>query len=146
MKFKLFEFRWAEKVDPERGCFYLTRWVLTLFGYSIRLHHWINDDDQRYYHDHPWWMLIFILKGGYTDYSPLENNIPGQNFDHLHFGSFRFRKADHKHTVVVDKGGCWSLLLTGPVSRNFGFWIPGRDKPMRFLRYFSRYGHHQCDS
>jgi len=137
MKFKPFEFR-HEKIDPARGCFYLERWVLTVFGFSIRLHHWLNDDDQRYFHDHSFHMLIFILKGGYTDVSPDKNDI-------VSTGSIRFRKATHKHSVKINPGGCWSLLFTSPVVRHWGFWIPGRDKIMRPLRYFERYGHHQCD-
>lgn len=137
--FKPFQLVWNEKVDPERGCHYLTRWCLFLFGYGIRVHHWINNDDQRYFHDHPWWMAIFILKGGYTDISP-------NGEQHLKAGNFVFRKAEHKHTVRVDKGGCWSLLLTGRVERHFGFWVPGRNKLLRPFRYFKRFGHHQCEN
>lgn len=137
-KFAWFQIRWAEKIDPSRGCWYFTRWVFILFGYSIRLHHWRQDDDQRFMHDHPFWMLIFMLRGGYTDLSPAGE-------DHLGFGAVRFRPATYKHTVRVDKGGAWSFLLTGPKVREHGFWLPGRDKILKPLTYFSRKGHHQCD-
>lgn len=116
----------------------MKRWVVLVFDYAIRLHHWVNSDDQRHFHDHPWWMLIIVLKGGYTD-------ISRDGEDHLRAGSIRLRKAEHQHTVKIDEGGSWSLLITGPKVRNWGFWVPDRDKILRPLRYFSRYGHHQCD-
>lgn len=135
-KFNNFQVRWAEWIG-DKDCWYMQRWVLTLFGYSIRLHHWIASDDERHFHDHPWWMIIFILKGSYIDITP-------DGEDLLTPGSIRFRKAEHKHTVKL-KEECWSLLITGKNSRHWGFWIPGRDTIMRPLRYFDRFGHHQCD-
>lgn len=135
--FQQFELRWNEPVGlPE--CPYLRRWVLTLFGYSLRLHHWTASDDQRHLHDHPWWMLVLILRGGYTDISETQQDV-------LSAGSIRFRNATHRHTVKVSHG-CWSLLLTGRHSRNWGFYVPGRSALLRPLRYFSRYGHHPCAS
>lgn len=131
--FREFEIRWREAVGlPE--CPYLYRWTLTLFGRTLRLHHWVASDDQRYQHDHGWWMLVLVLRGGYTDRSTSD--------DRLGPGSIRFRAATHTHTVVVDKGGCWSLLLTGRKTRNWGFYVRG--KMIRPLRYFSRFGHHPC--
>jgi len=115
-------------------CPYLFRWYIILFDYSIRIHHWIASDDLRYKHDHPWWMLIFILKGGYID-----------NGDKLSVGSIRFRKASYKHSVKVNPGGCWSLLITGKSLNKWGFWVGDRQKRMRPLRYFSRYGHPPCE-
>lgn len=135
--FRQFEFRWGEHIGLSE-CPYLIRYTLTMFGMSLRIHHWLASDDQRYLHDHPWDYLTLIVCGGYTDISP-------ETSDRLSFGSFRYRKAEHRHTVRVDTGGCWSLLLTWPKRRNWGFWIPGRDKILRPLRYFSRFGHHPCE-
>lgn len=135
--FSKFQVRWNDKVGRAE-CPYLTRWTLTLFGYSIRLHHWVASDDQRHFHDHPWWMLIIMLSGSYIDISPDKEDL-------LSAGSIRFREAEHRHTVKLVKD-CWTLLLTGPPIRHWGFYIPGRDKLMRPLRYFSRFGHHQCDN
>lgn len=136
-EFKYFQIRFYEKLGKP-DCPYLERWVINLGLFAIRLHHWIASDDQRYFHDHPWDFLVVILKGGYTDKSP-------GKYDTLKIGSIRFRKAEHKHTVKVNPGGCWSLLITGPKIRNWGFWLPGRTTIMRPLRYFNRYGHHPCE-
>ena len=70
-KFKRFQIRWAEKLgypdDP-----YLIRWTFILFGYSIRIHHWIKSDDNRYFHDHSADLLSIVLKGKYWNVKPIE--------------------------------------------------------------------------
>jgi len=104
---------WNEKLG-KLECPYLIRWAITLV-YSLRLHHWIFGDEPRAFHDHPSWMIILVLWGGYTDVNPngRERMTPGM---------IRFRPATYKHTVEVDKGGCWTLVLFGRQTRNWGFW------------------------
>lgn len=62
--------RWAEKLGlPD--CPYVIRWRLEVRGLgSVRVHHWLSSDDPRAYHDHPWWFLTLVVKGGYTDSNP----------------------------------------------------------------------------
>jgi hypothetical protein len=143
-KFWDFQFKWAENVGLKAGCDYLTRYVLVLFGFSLRVHHWTNDDDPRHMHDHAWWFLTLVLRGGYTDISQAGEGQPVVH-DHLSAGSIRFRPALHRHSVMVDNGGAWTLVLTGPRERHWGFWVPGRNKVLPFKRYFKKYGHHQCN-
>ena len=118
-------------------CPYLIRWVLDLGFFSIRLHHWIASDDQRFPHDHPWWYTSFILKGGYTDKSP-------EGDRHVSAGSVVHFKAAHQHSVLVDPGGCWTLMITGPERREWGFWVKGRFR--RRNKYFYEHGHHPCET
>jgi len=40
-------------------------------------------------------------------------------------GSVAVRRADHRHRIqLLDNAerGCWSLVVTGPHQRNWGFW------------------------
>ena len=71
--FKLFQIRWAEKLgvpdDP-----YLVRWTFIFFGYSMRIHHWIKSDDDRYFHDHSADLLSIVLKGKYWNVKPYDND------------------------------------------------------------------------
>ena len=61
---KFFQIRWKEALGkPE--CPYLYRWTLIIFGFSIRLHHWLRSDDNRYFHDHACDLISIILKGWY---------------------------------------------------------------------------------
>lgn len=139
-----FELRWAEPVGlPE--CPYLKRWVLTLFGYSIRLHHWLASDDQRHYHDHPWDFWVWII-GGWGYWESVSYPDGKRSVFVREVGDFTFYPAEHRHKVCLRPGtDSWSLVFSKRNRRKHGFWIEGRDTLLRPLRYFSRYGHHPCD-
>jgi len=138
-KTKNIQLRWNEPLG-EKSCPYAYRWVLILFGFSIRIHHFLRSDDKRYLHDHAWWFVTLVLSGSYTDVSESKDGVIVK--EQLTRGCIRYRPALHKHYVDVEKGGCWTILITGRPLRNWGFWIKG--KMMRPLRYFSRYGHPPC--
>jgi hypothetical protein len=130
-----FRFFWNEKLGVP-GCEYLRRWGFeTPFG-SVRVHAWTGPDDDRAFHDHPWWFLTFVLKGGYWDFTP-------GDVEHVSAPAVRFRPALHRHTVKPYPGGAWTLLITGPKIRAWGFWVDGRFR--KAIKYFSKYGHHPCD-
>jgi hypothetical protein len=85
----LFQIRWKEALGlPE--CPYLYRWTLILFGFSIRLHHWIKSDDRRYFHDHACDLISIIFKGQYTNVTP-EGAFPATAWKP------RFMKAEARH-------------------------------------------------
>lgn len=99
-----------------------------------------------------------MLKGGYTDVSPVESPTDelgrlmidsgayGEMIDWVKQFQWRFRPAEWKHRVVLGQNKeAWTLLLTGPKIRKFGFYIPGRKEMMRPLRFFDRFGHHPCE-
>ena len=133
--FSKVQIRWKEPLGkPE--CPYAYRWVFNFWLFSIRIHHFIRSDDKRFFHDHAWWFLTFVLKGGYDDVST-------EGRDTLTRFSFRFRKAEHQHYVEVGPEGCWTILLTGPSIRKWGYWVDGKLK--RPLKYFYKYGHPPCD-
>ncbi len=128
--------RWAEKLGlPE--CPYVIRWRFELPLGSVRVHHWLGPDDDRAYHDHPWWFLTLVIRGGYTDKNP-------DGDEHLTAGTVRYRPALHRHTVVPDPGGAWTILLTGRPRRTWGFWLDGRFRKAN--KWFLAYGHHPCDT
>jgi len=126
---------YAESIGlPE--CPYLRRWVVDFGWFSIRIHRWRSSDDDRAFHDHPWWFLTLMLKGRYVDVSP-------DGRDQLRPGSIRLRPALHRHTVEVQRPGTWTILITGPTERRWGFWVNG--KLIRRDKYFAVHGHHPCD-
>jgi hypothetical protein len=131
---KHFGVRWGEWLGrPE--CPYLRRWALNLGLVSFRIHHFFRSDDDRAFHDHPWWFLTIVLRGSYDDVSPA-------GVDRLTPGSIRFRRALHRHTVTTT--GAWTFVVTGPNVRAWGFWENG----VRFRKsnkWFAMRGHHPCD-
>lgn len=117
-------------------CPYLIRWRFETPWGSIRLHHWLGPDDPRHRHDHPWSFVTFVLKGGYTDLSPSGDQ-------HLKAPAVQHRDATHQHTVVPDEGGAWTVIVTGPKIREWGFWVNGKFRSR--IKYFWKFGHHPCD-
>ena len=128
-------FTWREPLGLP-GCPYVIRWKIEAGSWSIRLHHWLGPDDDRAFHDHPWWFTTLVLRGGYTDASPAGR-------EHLQAGSVRYRPALHQHTVFPDPGGAWTVIVTGRKVRPWGFWQAG--KFVKANKWFASRGHHPCD-
>lgn len=144
---------WKQPLGKDE-CPYVHRWMIghNKLG-SLRLHHWIGSDDPRAKHDHPWWFMTFVLRGGYTDVALLGDHEDDHRdislHDHLRAPTCRLRRANHRHTVQTDQGGAWTFMITGPAKRDWGFWTRRKDtgelRFVRAVRYFFRHGHHQCD-
>lgn len=131
-----FAVRWGERLYCATGV-YLRRWYIESPWMSIRLHHWMHGDDARARHDHPWGFWTFILAGRYTDVTP-------EGEQEMCAGTLAYRPAKHMHTVRIAPGEqCWSLLLTGPIMRRWGFWRRGRW--VRSNRYFLEEKRHPCE-
>ena len=130
-----------------KECPYMFRWVFHFGEWlpSVHIHKWHRSDDGRNKHDHPWWFIVLVLRGSYIDCSLDKEGLPDKE-DLLSTGSIRFRTATHRHYVKVLKDPTWTIIITGPKRRNWGFWI-GKDanKFLRPLKYFDKYGHPPCD-
>lgn len=137
---KYFQIRWKEPLGLKE-CPYLYRWTIIIFGYTIRLHHWLRSDDNRYFHDHACDLISMIIKGYYYNIIPKDN-------DHLDVNnSIRIKakpwkpwkaKATSKHYLEIPKGGAWTILLQGKPYHKWGFYV--NDHKWRPLRYFHKFG------
>lgn len=128
--------KWKQKLgDPV--CPYMTRWVLDLRLFTVRLHCFHRSDDDRHLHDHPWWFVSVLIAGTYREWT--ETGVgPWRKL-----GSFAFRRALHKHRVEIQTGQpCWTVCVTGPIRRIWGFWVDG--KLFANPRYFGIFGHPPC--
>lgn len=155
-----FQIRWKEPLGLKE-CPYLYRWTLILFHRSIRLHHWLRSDDNRFFHDHAADLLSIVLKGKYHNVNPIiENKSPGTyipEIDSLNrvyhpvegiFNSWSnffkpknsiwFSKAKTQHYLLIPEGGAWTLLLEGIKYHKWGFYV--NEHKWRPLRYFSKFG------
>jgi hypothetical protein len=169
---------WRQQLgQPE--CPYVERWALYLgpLG-SIRLHHWLASDDTRSKHDHPSDFITLVLKGRYEDhvsrpgpcygcyggdpeYTPCccdyehgERGIVWRDeVEQMTPGTLRYRKAEHRHTVVIPEGEtCWTLLYFRTPRRRWGFLVDkgmkGPNPIRRWVKankYFLKYGDHPCE-
>lgn len=103
---------------------YLLRWYLIPRNklFNVYLHNFMRSDDDRALHDHPWWNFSFLLCGCY-----IEHTIAAGGINHrteYHAGDFKFRRAIAAHRVELNNGPCWSLFVTGPRIREWGFHCP----------------------
>jgi hypothetical protein len=113
------------KADP-----YLYRWYVIPRNpwLNIYLHKFLRDDEDRALHDHPWWFVSLILKGGYFEVTPTGTIERG-------WLSLGFRPALWRHRVVLPRAygdnhavgrmvPAWTLVITGRKVREWGFWCP----------------------
>jgi hypothetical protein len=116
---------------------YMRRWYLIPRNpwFNIYLHNVVRDDDDRALHDHPWWNISILLKGAYFEHffvSKPEQGwpLPIKASRRRARGSIIFRRATMAHRLSLPRGACgkpvpcWSLFITGPNARSWGFWCP----------------------
>jgi hypothetical protein len=82
---------------------------------SYRIHHILREDLARDMHNHPWPARTIILKGWYWE----------DRDDGLHFrtvGDTATLEPDTFHNITqVSPGGVWTLFITGPYEKDWGF-------------------------
>ncbi len=115
------------KPDVVIGDGYLERWYVIPRNryFNIYLHKFTGSDDDRATHDHPWNSVSFLLKGKLREIYGV-NLVPGM------FGFWRdipwlkpiYRSATFSHRLVVEEGPVWTLFITGPRIREWGFLCP----------------------
>lgn len=99
----------------EAGEPYLERWILW-FGCTLRLHHFHKGDDDRAFHDHPWWFVTLPLN------PYLERLVNGKRRLVKPFRP-HYRPAKHRHIVeLIDDQKVWTFIVTGPKQQEWGFW------------------------
>lgn len=130
----------------------MSRWYIIPRNkwFNIYLHR-LDGTNPQHAHDHPWWNLSFLLKGKrkeYMPYDPLPSWEVGQwahpaseNYSaYLRAskaaayqvlkcvvrkpGSVVFRRATEAHRLETVGAPSYSLFITGPVVRVWGFWKP----------------------
>jgi hypothetical protein len=121
----------AESREPDfviggRAEPYLRRWHVTPRGEgpAVYLHHFLRSDDDRALHDHPYESTSILLRGSYCEHLPGGAAL-------REVGSVVQRDALTPHRVELlacpTTGGelaVWTLFLTGPRVRDWGFHCP----------------------
>lgn len=103
---------------------YMRRWWVIPRNrwFNVYLHHFLRSDDDRALHDHPWWNLSILLQGEYTEHTIADGGVNVRTVRKA--GQFKFRGASSAHRIELHAGPCWTLFLTGPVLRSWGFHCP----------------------
>lgn len=119
----------ASRRDPDifiggRQNTYLRRWYVIPRNrwFNIYLHQFLRSDDDRALHDHPWVNLSILLAGEYTEVIPTIGGTTTSRI--LRAGNLALRGPKSAHRVHLHAGKCWTLFITGPRVRDWGFWCP----------------------
>lgn len=127
------------KVVDGQTVLYLRRYFIWRCSwFNIFLHYIPMPDTDRDPHDHPWSFLSVRLRGGY-----LEDVYQNRNVRTTHYNdapSVGWRKAETVHKITHVKPGTWTLIITGPARREWGFLRldeEGKDKWVFWREYLN---------
>ena len=127
--------RWFEKISASRkpdfviGNDYCRRWWIIPRNkfFNIYLHLFLHSDEDRALHDHPWLNVSYLLAGEYTEHTIKAGGVTQSVV--YKAGNLKFRRSVAAHRIELHAGPCWSLFITGPVVRNWGFHCPKGWRP-----------------
>lgn len=89
---------------------------------NVYLHNILRHDLDDALHTHPWaWFQSTILHGGYA-----ERRGPDSVLVRYHAGDTNCIEGDTAHRIVSVLPDTWTLVVTGPKDRSWGFHVPGR--------------------
>lgn len=119
---KRHDLHWAD------GTIFMNRWTLfKLRWFSPKLHRFNKSDEEM--HDHPWPFVSLVIWGSYIEETPGFNIRRG-------FLSLRYRPADWIHRVCVPDGRpAWTICITGPRVREWGFWNTWPNGKPRWIQH-----------
>lgn len=124
--FTKFLFNWLVKASKNKQTFrigseespYLIRYFMIPRNrfFNIYLHCFHRGDDDVNFHDHPWYSFSICLNGEYKE-------VDNRGIRSYSEGHVRFRSAKYAHQIQVENK-CWTLFMTGPLIRQWGFHCP----------------------
>ena len=140
-----------EVINGAGRCPYLHRWCLFVgpFGIRLYLHKFVGSDWSRDLHDHPKRFISIGLWGSYIEETPATpwphgehqaRKIPPRARNQRRYRApwIRSFPAEHIHRLILDCPVCWTLVLTLPESRPWGFWVRGEWIPWKQYVYSDR--------
>lgn len=104
-----------------RGCNFVRRWTIVApSGRGLRIHHFLPATEEFTAHDHPWAFLTVVVRGGYVDITSRNGQEVAR--DAVRAPGIRYRSRHHEHRTLTGEQGAWTIVINGPVRRNWGFW------------------------
>ncbi|CAE6811362.1 hypothetical protein R69746_05635 [Paraburkholderia aspalathi] len=110
----------GDRADP-----YLIRWWVIPRNrfFNIYLHRFMRSDDDRALHDHPWANLSILLRGMYAEHTIAAGGVNVRTVRQA--GQWKFRPfGSAAHRLELIDGECWTIFVTGPRYREWGFHCP----------------------
>ena len=113
----------SRKPDFVIGDDYLRRWWLIPRNnfFNVYLHQFLHSDEDRALHDHMYHNVSYLLEGSYIEHTIAQGGV--QHQQKFEAGALRFRMPQTAHRIEINEP-CWSLFITGPRVRQWGFHCP----------------------
>ncbi len=103
---------------------YMLRWWVIPRNrfFNVYLHFFLRSDDDRALHDHPWASISIPLVGEYLEHSIAAGGVANARLVSARRNDWRFRPSGKfAHRIELVSGPCWTLFITGPRYREWGF-------------------------
>lgn len=136
--FRIFGERFGFEYSPiiHGGSTYMYRWILYVFGYTLRLHRIMRADLARDLHNHPF-CFVTIPFGTYreTYWVPADPVVHPSWLGHIALRTVRrfvpqFRDVKFRHRIVeLPNGPVWTFVISGRYQQKWGFF----PKPDQFV-------------
>jgi hypothetical protein len=142
--------RWARARHPDfiiggADNPYLRRhWLLPRNRFfNVYVHEFLRSDDDRALHDHPWlFNASWLIAGEYVEHTIREGGIEVRSHRLAGDWKFRWGAAPHRVELLTEEEAgdgwvtsfpltCWTVFITGPVVRTWGFHCPKRWVPWK---------------
>lgn len=123
------------RIGPDQSDPYLARWWIWRRNrlFNAYLHHFRHSDDDRALHDHPWWSVSLVLRGRLFEITgSTDPNSSAYRKRKIASGEVVLRSGRYAHRLELAAGEtAWTLFLTGPRIREWGFHCPHGWRPWR---------------
>lgn len=137
--------RWAQNREPDfviggHEKPYLNRHFLIPRNpvFNVYVHQFLRSDDDRAHHDHPWLFNIsWLILGSYIEHIITAGGALVRTLRNAGDWKFRWGKAPHRVELIGNEGDppevpfveaepCWTVFITGPRVREWGFYCMER--------------------
>ena len=107
-------------IGPDHDVYLRRWWVIPKNKwFNIYLHNFFRSDDDRALHDHPWWNVSILLRGEYKEHTRQRIYLR-----RAPVVVFRSAVCAHRIELTTNGGSVWTLFITGPKIRDWGFLCP----------------------
>jgi hypothetical protein len=105
---------------------------------NVYVHEFLRSDDDRAHHDHPWlFNASYLLEGEYVEHTIRAGGVLVRTHRKAGDWKFRWGKAPHRVELIGNEGDppevpfveaapCWTVFITGPRVREWGFYCMER--------------------
>lgn len=128
--------RWMDIIPRGQERYLVRLYLINTPWFGLKLHWFEAPDPDQDCHDHPWWFVSWVLRGGYTE---LRQLIDPEGFLWKEWGTIRkrwswcYRSPTDIHSIIKVEPRTLTFIINGPRVRSWGFWKPNRTG--RFFRF-----------